>query len=178
MAELGAIGYAREPTAYTRAFNRYAKKQPVCVNGEIGQLYWNNSIPTLVYTAINGVVVSEYKIAASDVGQTPLDPDGIGFKWYRPGAQKMKWPVAAGARTLKVTVKKSIDTGDLPRVRLLANAALGVSETIVSVAAGVGTYQTITVNVSPTSPGILFFYMEQPNTDPVQIVSWGTVEMT
>lgn len=183
MANLGAIGIHRPlrvryltgtqspPNGLTRLglpanLIRYPAYTPIwpseywncpCVMGDQrGQLYWAQGSNSLIEVALE-----------------TQDPDaGNGWRWYRPGVQRLYWPVSQGANTLAVRVNQSTAAEPHATLRILANAAIGIQETIASASGGAYEDQTITITLNARYAGIVTLQLEHLNWTANARVDW------
>lgn len=118
--------------------------RPVVMDGKRGRIYWRQGSS------------GPYKTAG--IPQTARDPDG--WRWYGPGIQQLRFAVTAGANSLELEVKHSIDTQPRPTVRLLASVALGIEEIIIESPPGIDVFHTRAFSFNASASGVAILQLE------------------
>lgn len=128
-----------------------------CVMGDRrGQIYWT--------AGSNGLFNPQ------EHTETPAA--ATGWRWYRPGTQRMRWAVAPGLNTLTLVVAKTSDAEPRPTLRVLANAAIDVPELAATVPAGISAGQPITLSFVAGGAGIVTVQLEHWNFAAFAQVVW------
>lgn len=112
-----------------------------------------------------------------DADGHPLPPS---LKMVRAGAYKFKWPVAAGARTISIDIKCTVNVaGFRPYMVLKANPGIGVNEDIRATAASGSGWNTIgPLTVTPNLAGVLEVEIWAPFLGQPFQVNWDNVQVT
>ena len=88
------------------------------------------------------------------------------------------WPVAAGTRTIKISVKYSPAT-PVPKLIIKANPAIGVNADVVGTAPAGTQFVTIgPLVVTPTSDGVLQVWREWRGRDMAGFAKWDNIAVT
>lgn len=128
--------------------------------GAIGQA--GNLTSTAAWLVVRSLVVGTQQPLAvgcfrNDSDGTPSPPS---LQMDRPGKFEFLWLVAAGARTIAISVKQEANTSPRPKMTVLANPSIGVNSDVSDSAASSTGYVSILLNVSPTSGGLLLVRLE------------------
>lgn len=77
------------------------------------------------------------------------------------GTYRLRWTVAAGARSISIDVKQAVNLSPRPRVTVIANPDIGVSADVQGSAGGGTGWVTIgPISVTPSSAGALWVILE------------------
>lgn len=105
------------------------------------------------------------------------------WRWYRPWKHRRPVLLKAGiAKTVNVTCICTTDLAPRPTIRLLANAAIGISEQVAVMPAGINTERTLSITATATATGVAWLQMEwlampDERYDP-EWCGWGTLSAT
>lgn len=88
------------------------------------------------------------------------DPTQPSLELKYPSVFTFRWVAKAGARTIQVNVKQACNLSPRPIVTVKANPDIGVNADVSGTAAAGTGWVTISVNVSPTSDGVVLVELE------------------
>lgn len=98
-----------------------------------------------------------YGISKDTSDGNPTQPS---MKITHRGEFRFEWVVSSGSRTISVDCRQILNMTPYPRMRVLANAALGVTEQSASAASGTGWKTIGPISVSPSADGVLVVVLE------------------
>ena len=129
---------------------------PCVMDDRRGQLYWT--------AGSNGL----FRIA--EVTESP--DSGDGWRWFHAGSQVLRCPVQAGLNTLTLRVRANRDPTPPPTVRLMANAALDITEQTATAPAGPNVIHPLTLNFYASQAGVVTLHLETLDVTENTIVDW------
>jgi len=108
-----------------------------------------------------------------------LKADGY-WRWHHPWTHRRRVLLQTGvARTISVVCICTTDLAPRPTIRLLANAALGISEQSATMPAGPNTERTLTLTVTAGASGVAWLQLEwlamPSGKDQQDWVGWKTL---
>lgn len=189
MSYLGAIGYWRPVTARRKtvvsllsgvAVTRWRPvaffwktvsepdnpagywHRPLILNGRAGQVYFP--------------LGSDGVFRPAETNQSRKD--GQGWRWYRPGIERLRWKVTPGRNTLRLLVSMSDTTSPRPGARILAAPALDIPETYADAPASAFTQTLIEAEVNASAAGVVVVQLEWLNFSGAGWVDWLDMEFS
>lgn len=171
MAEQGSIGIGN-PVSYRKLTDHQASPSGIKRLGlpiartwkqvqsqTYPQQYWN--YPCAMGDARGFVYWKKGSNALFKIADAEEQPKAeTGWRWIRPGIARLRWAVSAGENTVSLSLIQSDDHAPRPALRILANAALGIAETVASAGPATGTAQTLTLAVTATEAGVITLQLE------------------
>lgn len=117
---------------------------PCVIGDRRGMLYWKQGSNAL------------FRIAEEN--ERPKAETG--WRWIRPGIARFRWAVSAGENTFSLSLIQSGDHTPRPALRVLANDALGIAETVAAAGPETGTAQTLAIAINATAAGVITLQLE------------------
>jgi len=129
---------------------------PCVIGDRRGMLYWKQGSNAL------------FRIADTD--EQPKAETG--WRWLKPGVARLRWAASSGQNILALSLIQSSNADPRPTLRVLANAALGIAETVAVAGTETGIEQTLTLVVNAAQAGVVTLQLEWWNMTEGNEVIW------
>lgn len=141
-----------EPVAFPNHWWHY----PCVMGDQHGQLYWTQG--------------SNANFRIADTTESPNSGDG--WRWYHAGIQVLRCPAQEGNNTITLRVRANRDPTPPPALRIMANAALQITEQTATAPAGPNAIHTLTLTFEASQAGVVTLQLEALDITERTVVDW------